>query len=686
MVLGKWKTPQYKGGFLLNLKREIGFSEAQVSYFFQLLVFFVFLTNFVKNNLKMDYVDRNLAIITQCINANTYTELETDRLELKDLSADGSWTELHKTVCAFLNTNGGVVIIGIKDKGNETDKTKKHYKFTGLNYDHENKLKELPTLFANSSGQKRDLSTYFPVPEIRDFQDGKVAVVYVDELPDDEKYVYFKGTAYKRRFTGDHSLSKAEIEEYEELKNEVIKNQELAIVKGATLDLLNIDTLNQYILRFNRGKKKGETLKASLDNALSFLVRENFVRDNQPTLLGMLVCGDYVENYIQGKCEIDCYVISPNKVAQNKAVLNDNIIELIEGSFNFIWRNIQVGVGYAKGGTAEPEYPEELIRESINNALAHRNYNTDRFVIIEIKPQESLMIRNPGAFQRRQRIHIDTDFGKIRRIIPIQVARNPKLTHLLKSFDYWEGKGRGLTSLIDACLENVIDVPYYVLTDGEIKLFIPKGKVYDDDMASWLNSFAGYIEKKINRELNEDEKIMLSFYRKSETLNRVESYTILLTMDNNHKEVIAQLEDSGLIFKDPKSPEIYPIYRVDRILMKNDFSDDLKSFFGNEWVSLKAEYREVLEAVYRHTEFGLASETVSANKIGTFVYLNRHKNLTDLNDFESFKRQIRNVFNRLESKQFIVRRDKKTKEEGGKPDFMINSAFSEEQNLFRAIE
>lgn len=632
-----------------------------------------------------DFIGKNLDIIAQCIADNQYIELETERLELKDLSADGSWDELYKSICAFLNTNGGIVVIGIKDKGNEKDKTKKRYKFTGFNYDHEPKLKEITKLFTNASGQKRDLSSHFPIPEIRDFEGGKVAIVYVDELPDDEKYIYYKGTAYQRRFTGDHPLSKIEIEEYEELKNEVIKNQELSIIKDATLDLLNIDSLNQYILRFNRGKKKGETLKANLENALSFLIRENFVRDNKPTLLGMLVCGDYVENYIQGKCEVDCYVISPNKVAQNKAVLNDNIIGLIEGSFNFIWRNIQVGVGYTKGGIAEPEYPEELIRESINNALAHRNYNTDRFIIIEIKPQESLMIRNPGAFQRRQRIHLDTDFGKIRRIIPIQVARNPKLTHLLKSFDYWEGKGRGLTSLIDACLENVIDVPYYILTDGEIKLFIPKGKVYDDDMASWLNSFAGYIDKKINRELNEDEKIMLSFYRKSETLNRVESYTILLTMDNNHKEVIAHLEESGLIFKDPKSPEIYPIYRVDRTLMKNDFSEDLKAIFGQEWTNLKSEYREVLEAIYRHTEFGLQSEIVSANRIGTFIYLSRHKNLTDLNDYESFKRQIRNIFNRLENKLFIIRKDGKTKEEGGKPDFMINSNFNKGNNLFSTI-
>ena len=152
------------------------------------------------------------------------------------------------------------------------------------------------------------------------------------------------------------------------------------IVKDANLELLNIEILNEYIFKFNKGKKRGETLKKGLDEAMSFLTREGFVRDNKPTLLGMLVCGDYVENYIQGKCEADCYVISPLKIAQSKEVITDNITGLIERSINFVWRNIQVGVGYAKGGTAEPEYPEELIRECVNNAFAHRNYNTDRFV------------------------------------------------------------------------------------------------------------------------------------------------------------------------------------------------------------------------------------------------------------------------------------------------------------------
>jgi len=631
----------------------------------------------------MDIIDKNLGIIAKCISNNEYKEVETERFELKDLSA-GWGKDWYKSVCSFLNTKGGIIVIGIKDNNNSKPK---HFKFSGYSNSESNEShlkQDLPKKFTDKDGKSLDLSSHIYKFEIRDFFDGKVAIVYIEELPDDEKYVYYEGKAYRRKLTGDHELSVAEIEEYEELKKEIVRNQELSIVKNATLDLIDIDKLNQYILRFNKGKKKGETLKATLENALSFLTRENFIRNNIPTLLGMLVCGNEVEHYIQGQSEADCYVIVPNvaKLAQSKEIYNDNIENLIENCFNFVWRNIQVGVSYAKGGTAVPEYPEELIRECINNAFAHRDYKSDRFVIIEIIPNESLMIRNPGSFERRQRINMNTEFGKLRRIIPIQVARNPKLTHLLKSYNYWEGRGTGLSSLIDACLDNQIDVPYYSLTDGEIKLFIPKGKVYDDAMEFWLNSFTKYMYDKMGRAINEDEKIILSFFRKSEMLNRVENYTILLTMDNNHKEVIATLEEQGLIFKNPQSSEIYPIYQIDRILSKSNFSTELDVLLGYSWNTLKSEYKEVLNAIYWHNTYSFESESVSANSIGAFIYLNINKQIRDITEYDNYKRKIRGIFNQLESKGFIVRKDGKAKENGGKPDFKINEYFEKPNTLF----
>lgn len=627
----------------------------------------------------MYFIDKTLRTLEECISTQTYVEVETERFELKDLSTNTNWTELYKTVCAFLNTNGGIVVLGIKDKGNEKDKNKKHYQFKGFNYDNEANLKEIGAKFTDKQGRPLDLKSYFPSAEIRDFDMGKIALIYVEKLPEDEKFVYFDGQAYSRKLTGDHVISKAEIDAQVDLRQELVNAQELSIVEITSLELLNIDKLNQYIIRLNRGKTV-ETLKADLDKALPFLNRKAFVRDNKPTLLGMLVCGDYVEDYIGGKCEMDCYVDSPIVVAQNKQILKDNIISLMEESIGFVYKNIQVGVSRKNGGTALPEYPESLLEEIINNALAHRDYKSNRFCIIEIKPNESIMIRNPGAFRPKQIINIDTEQGKIRRIIPIQVARNPKLTDLLKSFDRWEGKGKGLASLTDACLENTIDLPYYSLMTDEIKLFIPKGKIYDDAMEIWLNSFSGFILKLYGKPLVEEDKIILSYFYKSERKNRLDHYTVILTSDNNHKNIIADLEEKGLLFKNLESPLLYPVYLVHRTLIKSDFTQEVTEIFGNQFSLLQTDYRKVISGIFQHNKYADNRMLISANSIGSFLYLQENIIIDDLKHYEIYKRKIRNIFNQLENKGFILRKDGKSKEEGGKPDFKINTDFKIDRN------
>jgi ATP-dependent DNA helicase RecG len=631
----------------------------------------------------MDIVTKSLDAVRRCIENKSYQELETDRFEFKDLS--GGWgNDFQKTVCAFLNGNGGIIVIGIQDKNNTKPP---YYRFAGyLNSDANEKYlkQELPKLFKDREGKNVDVSQRFTV-EIKDFLEGRVAILYVEELEAESKFVFYEGKAYKRVLTGDHEISPAEIESYEEIKREVIRNKELTTVADTSIENIDLEVLNNFIYEYNRGKRRGESLKKTKEEARTFLHHQGFMRDEQLTILGMLVCGNDPKYFIQGKCECDCYVIIPKapQVAQNKEVIEDNIIELIRRSHSFVWRNIQVGIGYSNGGTALPEYPESLIRECINNAFAHRSYYDSRFVIIEIYPQKSLVIRNPGLFERRQRIYQDSNMGKIRRIVPLQVARNPKLTNLLKSFDYWEGRGKGLTSLIDACLDNEIDVPYYILSPEEIKLCIPKGKVYDQSIQVWIDSFAGYISQKANGELNKEEIIVLAFFKKSEELNRLERYTILITADNNHSGIIASLEEKGLIVRNPQSPELYPIYQVDRTLMKTDFSTELSAIFQETWAELKKDYQTVLQAIYQYNTFGEPNGIVSANSVANFLYLREKTQIIDIQDFGNFNRKVRNIFNKLETQTLIVRKSSKSKEDGGKSDFIINPNYKLPNTLFK---
>jgi predicted HTH transcriptional regulator len=393
----------------------------------------------------MRAIDKILAQIEACITQNKYEVIETDKVELNDFSG-GVSAELYRSACAFLNAEGGMIIVGV----HESEKDKR-YSFKGYNPQIENALKELPKQFRNQQNQPIDLTLFFPAYEIRDFMRGKICVIYIEKLDEEQKYVFYKGETYKRKITGDHKLMPAEIEAQNELKAELENVRELKTVESATLEALDVDKLNQYIIRLNSDVNV-ETLKTDIHSALSFLSRKAFIRSDKPTLLGMLVCGQNLEDYVGARCQVDGFVDSPVQIAENKQVLKDNILALMERSVGFVYKNIQVGVSHINSGTPMPEYPEKLIRETVNNALAHLDYSVDKFVNIIIKPNESIEIRNPGNFRQEQKLVLDDPAQKIRvrRIIPIAKARNPRLADILKTFDRWEGRGIGMASLVNA--------------------------------------------------------------------------------------------------------------------------------------------------------------------------------------------------------------------------------------------
>ncbi|MEW5939338.1 MAG: RNA-binding domain-containing protein [Chloroflexota bacterium] len=624
------------------------------------------------NGEKMNAAEKILAQIEVCISQNTFEKIETDKVELKDLSG-GVSAELYKSACAFLNAEGGMIIIGIKE-----DEKKKAYVFKGYNPEIENALKELPMKFTDQQRRRLDLTSYFPSVEIKDFLSGKVYVVYIEKLDEESKYVFYEGEAYKRKITGDHKLSKQQIDAQNELKEEIRNARELRTVDDSSLDDLDVDKLNEYITRLNR-EIRIESIKANIPSALSFLTRKSFVRSNQPTLLGLLVCGKNIEDKLGGRCQVDGFVDSPVHIAANKQVMKDNVLALMERSVGFVQRNIQVGVSFDKSGISIPEYPEQLIRETVNNALAHRDYGIDKFVNVVIKPNESIEIRNPGSFRQEQRLSInDAEQNlKIRRIIPIAKARNPRLADILKTFDRWEGRGIGMASLTNASLEDQIGVPYYVLhSEQDISLFIPKGKTHNDKMELWLKSFSGYIQRKLNgRELTAQEATVLCYFYQSELLNRLERYTILLTPDNNHFVVIDGLESAGLIFRFPQSPDIYPVYFIDRALAQTDFTIPLRELFGRGYDDLKNDYKEVLQTIYQHNHFS-AQQSVSAKATGLFLYLKQHSAITDIREYDNFSRKIRNIFRQLEKRGFITRQD------NAKPEYTINIGYKRIPSLF----
>lgn len=617
--------------------------------------------------------------------------VEGDIYELKPVpSGGGSWHEIAVSANAFLNTKGGVLILGVEENKREKGRgwPQGRYKFTGWREDNEENLKALPQKFADMDNRPLDLSDHFRSLVVRSFLDGQVALQFVDELSADDKYallrvdgrfVLTEDVGYKRSGTGDHPLTRDQIESQKEYREEARSARELRPVVGTTLESIDLDKLNDFITRLNKSSgTRLETLKPTLDSARSYLERKSFVKDDQVTLLGMLLCGKYVADHLEYRCQVHGYIRGTDGNILDKQDLADNVFSLMEASNAFVHRNIQVGVGVERGGISKPQYPTMLIRETVNNAIAHRDYSINKQDVIVVKPHESLSIKNPGTFPRRYLIKDDDGPRAIRRIVPEAKPLNPKLASALRAFQRWEGLGIGMSTMVNSCLDNQIDLPYYKLGTEDVELVLRPGRLVGDRMERHFRAFGGYLEGKLDGTTpSETQKLVLAYLIKSQWDNNRDRYTILLSPDNNHSEELDRLRRAGVIRVLPRegSP---PVFVVDPTLTDDDYTPALVNTFGEGFSASSEDARKALAVVYRYNQFADDRDRYPSAKDTSFAlwYDRPAVGHDDIRAFDGFYRKIRRLFNRLTSEGFLVNRGSMNS-----PKYELNQRYLESHLL-----
>lgn len=152
----------------------------------------------------MDDLDKILNRLESCVRRGTYESLETDWLEVKPVPATGNaWDSIRESICAFLNTRGGVVLLGLKDE----QKPHRHYTFTGYTEDQSGQLSELRKHFKDARRNLMDVGEFIRF-EVRPFIDGQVALVRVSSLPEDRKFCLFRRKRLNALRTEMNGLSK----------------------------------------------------------------------------------------------------------------------------------------------------------------------------------------------------------------------------------------------------------------------------------------------------------------------------------------------------------------------------------------------------------------------------------------------------------------------------------------------
>ncbi len=606
------------------------------------------------NIFKSAFIREALDTIEKSIGSNQFIDVEKSKIELKDLSTKGDWISLKETVCAYLNTDGGIVIAGVRERD-------KQYKFSGFERNNESKIIELQhSVYKNDNDVFLDLynNIYF---DYYTFNKGDkrfdLMIIAVYPLSDDLKYVSFNGKYYERKLTQDKVILLNKVNQQKEYKQELEYAKEISPIDNARLNDLSVDKVNNYITLLNR-EIRSETLKPSLSKAKPFLSNQHFIKDDKVTLLGMLICGTDPFHFLTSRVEVNAYYDTGSEISKDKKIFRTDVLNLMEESFRYVWGNIKINRTISDGGKSEPEYPEKLIRETINNALAHRDYSIDNFVTIRVEPNQFIEIKNPGSFKEKIKIiHTETDI-EIRRIIPgIPESKNPKLASVLKIFDKIENQGRGMASLVNEALNNKVDLPYYEIKDEMISLKIPAGKLVDESIDTWINGFERYLELKIKNKLTYEHKAMLAYFYKSELLNRRRFFTILLSESNNHFDVIDELRRNGVLIEHSASTEQTPIYVLDRVLLKTDFRDELTELMGVRFIGLEQAAKEILNLTYLFSKYN--NQALKAVEMTPEVYRRIHGVNIVAKIYETLGRKVRSICNQL-FKEGVLQKDAKS--------------------------
>jgi len=596
-----------------------------------------------------------------------FEELESDTVEFKPCPSTGQdWTERYKSVNAFFNTRGGVLVLGIKESGQGPQR---RYLVCGYDASAENKLYELRHAFTDAQGRPLDfLDEYLPPAEILPFMGARIAIQRVGELPANRRFVFYKGKAYKRHLTGDHVVKPAELDRQAQFIEEIAQAQELEPLGQEDVRSIDLDRVNEYIIQINQ-RQPIETLKPSIEEAIPFLVRKRFLVEDKLTVLGALVCGAYPGDLLGFRAHVHGYVsasAAEGMVVQDKQDMIANVLPLLEQANAYVLRNIQVGIKTLKGGAASAQYPEAVLRETINNALAHRDYSINKQVVISIVPGRQLEISNPGRFRDQLLLNhprtASTGAPALLRVIPETKPRNPRLADVLRVYRKWEGRGIGMSTLVNLSLENKLDLPYFKFKSDEVSLVLQAGALLDPRMNELFDSRDAYIAGKLGsfEELSPERKAVLAYLIKSEWANMEGKYCILLTPDNNHAQALKTLENAGLIQRDDRSSDLHPVYVADRTLLSDNFEAELRDIFGNVFDEISVRWRKVLAVVYRYTHFS-SRRAISAKQASFALWASEGRDQGDIRAFDLFYRDIRKVFNQLETQGFVQKTPDKTK-------------------------
>ncbi len=424
-------------------------------------------------------------------------------------------------VVALCNEKGGSLVIGMDDKF--------PHKVIGTKQN-EGCIGELEANIYRDTGIRPDI---YELYENESDRQGRVLVIDVPSRPTGTVFK-FEDVALMR--VGEE-LKPMSDEVYLSIIQEKEPDFSQQICKYATIDSLDKEAIG--VLKDKYAKKQNNPRFLSLSNE-QILNDLGLVIDGQVSNAAVILLGreDFIKEYYPQAAIMLEFRHSDSQITfDNRVVYRQPFFLMIEQ----LWHDIDLRNGSfsIKEGPYifdVPYFNEEVIRESINNAVAHRDYNRNSETVIKQYPQK-LVITNAGGFP----------YGvTIENILTTpSTPRNRLLSDVLSKTGIVERSGQGVDKIFYNTLSEGKAAPDYSHSDAFKVELVLSSIMYD-------KAFALFIES-IQQNLTEENKLSVFEIIALDKIRRNSDTKII------DKTIINKLIDRNLIEKRGKTNGIHYI-------------------------------------------------------------------------------------------------------------------------------
>lgn len=349
--------------------------------------------------------------------------------------------DLAKELVAFLNLEGGIVLLGVEDDGTISGTSRPN----------------LEEWVAELCRVKIEPPIVPYLSRMREVEPGRdVLVVKVPQGPDKPYGQVHNGrrTYLIRVGSTNREASREELERMFQASGRV--QYGLKPVPGAMLDDLDRRRLRDYFVRILGGNAPDDTDIEEWEKLLLNLEFMTVSPDQAvPTIDGMLLFGATPKRFVP---QSGIRALSYPGAAADYAVRADeqlrgalvplcatdgSIIEsgLVEQALDFVNRNTEPSARIQGGQRVDqPSYPPEVLREAVVNALVHRDYSVAGSDITLAIYSDRIEIQSPGKLPNTVTIE-GMKTG-------MRYARNQTLVNVLRDYRYVDFRGMGVREKI----------------------------------------------------------------------------------------------------------------------------------------------------------------------------------------------------------------------------------------------